>query len=58
MNEAGFTTGEHLLINFEVTSKSRKSKRRMPKIIVFKSREEVRTMIEQDHLTESARHRI
>jgi len=46
------TTGECLLMDFEKTTRWKRSRRNVPTITVFRTREEVGNMIEQDHRAE------
>jgi hypothetical protein len=43
------TAGEYLLMDFEKTTRWKRSKRKVPTITVLRTREEVAPVIEQDH---------
>jgi hypothetical protein len=47
------TTGEYLLMDFEKTTRWKRSRRKVPTISVLRTREEVAVLIEKDHHAET-----
>jgi hypothetical protein len=47
------TTGEYLRVNFEKTTRWQRSRRKIPTIIVLKTREEFAALVEKDHHAET-----